>query len=61
MSLKEGIYWLSGMSLWQRCVVVILLGAAVFGGGAYFARIVSRPEGLDGYRSIPWVTFVTQT
>ena len=58
MSLKEGIYSPSGMLLWQKCVVVILLGAALLGGGAYFARIVFRPEGLDRYRSIPWVTYV---
>ena len=30
------------MSLWQKCVVV-LLGVAVLGGATYFARIVFRP------------------
>ena len=45
------------MSLWQKCVV-ILLGAALFGGGAYFARVVSRPEGWEHYHKIPWVTYI---
>ena len=45
------------MSLSQKCVV-LLLGAALLGAGAYFARIVFRPPGLERYRSIPWVTYV---
>jgi LysM repeat protein len=46
-----------GMSLWQKCVVV-LLGVAIFSGTAYFARVVSRPPELERYQSIPWVTYV---
>ena len=45
------------MSLWQKCVVV-LLGAAVLGGATYFARIAFRPVGLERYKSIPLVTYV---
>jgi hypothetical protein len=45
------------MSLWQKCTIA-LLGIAIFGGVAYFARIVFRPVGLDRLRSIPWVTYV---
>ncbi len=45
------------MSLWQKCIVV-LLGVAIFGGAACFARIAFRPPELDRYRSIPWVTYV---
>ncbi len=45
------------MSLWQKCVVV-LLGVAVLGGATYFARIVFRPVGLERYKSIPRVTYV---
>lgn len=45
------------MSLSQKCLV-LLLGAALLGGGAYFARIVFRPQGLERYKSIPWVTYV---
>jgi len=46
-----------GMSFWQKCIVV-LLGVAIFGGSAYFARIVFRPPELERYKSIPWVTYV---
>jgi LysM repeat protein len=46
-----------GMSLWQKSIVV-LLGVTIFGGAAYFARIVFHPIELDRYRSIPWVTYV---
>ncbi len=35
-----------------------MLGVVLLGGGAYFARIVFRPEELERYRSIPWVTYV---
>jgi LysM repeat protein len=45
------------MSLWQKCVVV-LLGVAVLGGATYFARIAFRPVGLERYKSIPLVTYV---
>ena len=45
------------MSLWQKCVVVVL-GVAVLGGATYFARIVFRPVGLERYKSIPRVTYV---
>ena len=45
------------MSLWQKCIV-ILLGAGLIGGAAYVARIVFRPEELERYKSIPWVTYV---
>jgi hypothetical protein len=45
------------MSLSQKCPV-LLLGAALLGGGAYFARIAFRPQGLERYKSIPWVTYV---
>ena len=45
------------MSLAQKCVV-FLLAAALFGGGAYLAGIVFRPQGLERYESIPWVTYV---
>jgi LysM repeat protein len=45
------------MSLWQKCTIV-LLGVAIFGGAAYFARVVFRPAGLARYRSIPWVKYV---
>lgn len=45
------------MSFWQKCVVV-LLGVAIFGGAAYFARIVFRPVELARFESIPWVKYV---
>jgi LysM repeat protein len=45
------------MSFLQKCIV-ILLGVAIIGGAMYFARIVSRPMGLERYKSIPWVTYV---
>lgn len=45
------------MSLSQKCVV-LLLGAVLLAGGAYFARIVFRPQGLERYKSIPRVTYV---
>jgi LysM repeat protein len=45
------------MSLWEKCIVV-LLGAAIVGAATYFARIVFRPAGLDRYASIPRVTYV---
>ena len=48
---------MSKISFWQTAVVV-LLGAAIFGGIAYFARIAFRPEGWNSYRGIPWVTYV---
>jgi hypothetical protein len=46
-----------GMSLSQKCVVV-LLGVAIVGSAAYFARIAFRPPELERYRSIPWVEYV---
>ncbi len=46
-----------GMSLWQKCTVG-LLSVAIFGGAAYFGRIISRPPELERYKSIPWVTYV---
>ncbi len=45
------------MSVWQTGIV-ILLAAAIFGGAAYVARIIFRPEGLAKYQSIPRVTYV---
>lgn len=45
------------MSFWQKCVVV-LLGVAIFGGAAYFARIAFRPVELTRLESIPWVKYV---
>jgi LysM repeat protein len=46
-----------GMSLWQKCIVV-LLGVAIFGSAAYFGRIISRPPELERYKFIAWVTYV---
>jgi hypothetical protein len=46
-----------GMSLWQKCTVV-LLSVAIFGGAAYFGRIISSPPELERYKSVPWVTYV---
>lgn len=46
-----------GMSLWQKCIVV-LLGVAIFSGSAYFTRIVFRPPELERYKAIPRVTYV---
>jgi LysM repeat protein len=60
MSLPRGrLFWgrVIGVSLWQKCTIV-LLGVAIFGGAAYFARIVSQPPELERYKSIPWVTYV---
>jgi LysM repeat protein len=45
------------MSLLQKCTIA-LLAIAIFGGAAYVARIVFRPEGLARYKSIPWVEYV---
>jgi LysM repeat protein len=45
------------MSFGQKCIVV-LLGAAIFGGSAYFARIAFRPPELERYMSIPRVKYV---
>jgi hypothetical protein len=45
------------MSVWQKCTIV-LLGIAIFGGAAYFARVALRPPGLARYRSLPWVKYV---
>lgn len=45
------------MSLWQKCIVV-LLGVAVLVGATYFARIVFRPVGRERYESMPRVTYV---
>src|SRR6184192_1518402 len=47
----------TGMSFWQKCVV-ILLGVAIFGGAGYFARIAFRPVELTRLESIPWVKYV---
>ena len=44
------------MSLWQKCVVV-LLGVAVL-GVRVFRAVVFRPVGLARYKSIPRVTYV---
>jgi LysM repeat protein len=46
-----------GMSLRQKCIVV-LLGVVIFSGSAYFARLVFRPPELERYKSIPRVTYV---
>jgi LysM repeat protein len=46
-----------GMSL-SRKFVVVLLGVAIFGSAAYFARVVFRPPELGRYKSIPWVEYV---
>ena len=46
-----------GMSFLQKCVV-ILLGAAIFGGSGYFAHIAFRPVELTRFESIPWVKYV---
>jgi LysM repeat protein len=45
------------MSLLQKCTIGVL-GAAIFGGAAYIARVVFRPPGLARYKSIPWVNYV---
>jgi LysM repeat protein len=46
-----------GMSLWQKCIV-LLLGAAIFSGTAYFTGIVFRPPELERYEAIPRATYV---
>jgi LysM repeat protein len=46
-----------GMSLWQKSIVVVL-GVAIFGGSAYFTRIVFRPPELERYNAVPRVTYV---
>src|ERR1041385_1445937 len=48
---------LMGMSLSQKCAV-LLLGTAIVGSAAYFARIAFRPPELERYKSIPWVNYV---
>jgi LysM repeat protein len=45
------------MSLWQKCVVV-LLAIAIFGCAGYFAQIAFRPVELSRLQSIPWVKYV---
>src|SRR5205814_1610563 len=45
------------MSLWQKCVVV-LLAIAIFDGAGYFAQIAFRPVELARLQSIPWVKYV---
>src|SRR5438046_8833245 len=45
------------MSLWQKCVVVLLV-IAIFGGAGYFAQIAFRPVELARLQSIPWVKYV---
>ncbi len=45
------------MSLLQKCTIA-LLGIGIFGGAAYVARIVFRPEKLAKYESIPRVEYV---
>jgi LysM repeat protein len=45
------------MSFWQKCVV-LFLAVAIFGGAAYFIRVLSRPERWAHYQSIPWVNYV---
>jgi len=45
------------MSLLQKCTIA-LLGIGIFGGAAYVARIIFRPEGLAKYKSIPRVEYV---
>ena len=45
------------MSLWQKCTIGGLI-IVIFGGAAYVARIVFRPEKLEKYTSIPWVKYV---
>ena len=45
------------MSLWQKSVV-ILLGIAIFGGSAYFARIAFRPPELERFKAVPRVAYV---
>jgi LysM repeat protein len=46
-----------GMSFSQKCVVA-LLGVAIVGSAACFARIAFRPLELGRYKSIPWVEYV---
>ncbi len=48
---------MSKISFWQT-LVIVLLGAAIFAGLAYFARIVFRPEGWNPGTAIPRVTYV---
>jgi len=45
------------MSFSQKCVV-LLLGVAILGSAACFARIAFRPPELRRYSSIPWVDYV---
>jgi LysM repeat protein len=45
------------MSLWQKCTIGGLI-IVIFGGAAYVARIVFRPEKLEKYTSIPRVKYV---
>jgi LysM repeat protein len=45
------------MSFWQKCFV-LLLGVAILGSAACFARIAFRPPELGRYKSIPWVEYV---
>ena len=45
------------MKFWQKCTV-LFLAAAIFGGAAYFIRVLSRPEHWAHYQSIPWVQYV---
>jgi LysM repeat protein len=45
------------MSFWQKCTVLVL-GVAIFGGAAFVAPVVFRPQGLARYKSIPWVKYV---
>jgi LysM repeat protein len=45
------------MSFWQKCTVVVL-AIGIFGSAAYIARVVFRPEGVERYKRIPWVTYV---
>ena len=48
------------MPLWQKCIVV-LLGVVIFGGSAYFTRIIFGPPELERYKAIPRVTYVHPT
>jgi LysM repeat protein len=45
------------MSFSQKCIVLVL-AAAIFGGAAYFIRVLNRPERWAHYKSIPWVQYV---
>jgi LysM repeat protein len=45
------------MSFSQKCIV-LALAVVIFGGAAYFIRVLIRPERWAHYQSIPWVQYV---